>query len=124
MIFDQENIFLNDVAATALPATSDIMVNGAGGVANLQPFLYVGVKDGATGETGTVDLEGSVDEAFTTPVVLFSGAAFGTDTPLKMRLPLNARYKYLRLKPTGTFTAGNVLAGLVYDVDIKTGVFV
>lgn len=122
MIFDRENTFLNDVNATALPAQSDVVTNGEGGVAYEQLFLIVGLENGAAGETGTFTLQGSDDEAFTAPITLVSGG-FGTGATYGERMPMNAGTKYWRIVPTGTFTKGKVFAGLTLDRDVPTGVF-
>ena len=121
MIFDKECMFLDGVSATALPATSDVVVNGVGGGAADSVFLFVGVANGNAGGNGSVSVETSDTENFAVATEVAKGN-FVTGKPLAMRLPVGLK-KYLRLKPTGTFSAGSVTAGLVYDVVVTSEVF-
>lgn len=121
MVFDRECMFLDAVSATALPTMSDVVVNGAGGGAGNNVFLFASVNGGAVGESGNVALETSDTESFASSVEVLK-CKLEVGKPVSVRLPVGLK-KYLRLKPTGSFTKGKVTAGLVCDVVVTSEVF-
>jgi hypothetical protein len=112
MIFDSENMFFDEKAASSGKLTSDIVALGVG-EAGCPLTLYVGVS-GATGSgTATTALITAADEAFTDPVTL----ATYTELPVKAKLPRGNK-GYMKLEVNSTFTDGKLTAGLVVDDDI------
>lgn len=105
---------------------SDVIETGFKGDAYVGLWLVVrGIEAGAGGTSVVVKLQTASDEAFSSPVDLFTSgaielAALTEDTEhVKVRMPLGCD-KYLRLKyeVTGTFTGGTMEGYLTPDVNM------
>lgn len=118
MIFDKENMFMDKIDVTAIPAMSDVVANGAGGdaVNSLNLVVVVAAASGGSGVISAI-LETADDEGFTAPLALGTYTNVTGKPVIKVKLPIGCK-KYLRIKPTTTYTAGAMTAGLVSDVDI------
>lgn len=105
---------------------SDVIETGFKGDAYVGLWLVVrGIEAGAGGTSVVVKLQTASDEAFSSPVDLFTSgaielAALTEDTEhVKVRMPLGCD-KYLRLKyeVTGSFTGGTMEGYLTPDVNM------
>lgn len=105
---------------------SDVIETGFKGDAYVGLWLVVrGIEAGAGGTSVVVKLQTASDEAFSSPVDLFTSgaielAALTEDTEhVKVRIPLGCD-KYLRLKyeVTGSFTGGTMEGYLTPDVNM------
>ena len=128
MIWDAQNLFLNNVAGTTYgttPAYSDVIANGGGGGAYVPPFLVIAVKTAAlAGGNLTIVLQTCDAEGFGSNVVdldTYTIASGAKGIMVKERIPVVGLKKYLRLKITGSasISAGVLQAGLVVDVDVQ-----
>ena len=104
----------------------DVIETGFKGDAYVGLWLVVrGIEAGAGGTSVVVKLQTASDEAFSSPVDLFTSgaielAALTEDTEhVKVRMPLGCD-KYLRLKyeVTGSFTGGTMEGYLTPDVNM------
>lgn len=140
MILDLNAIFSNAQAITASAVSTNVIDLGAPGRAaygNVQlvrnnkgdciPLLIQVVQNFATLASLTITIQGSVDEAFTSPVALAASPAIPVASlvagfiyrPL-IELPRNNIYRYVRINYTvggSNATAGQVTAGIVTAVD-------
>lgn len=114
MIFDGENTFFHKKELSAAEIVSDAVQVGNGETGEPMWLVLTVGSDKAPAE-GTIQtvLETSDTEDFANAVTL------GTYTklPLQIKVP-RGNLKYLRIKATSTFTAGNMTAGLLYDDDV------
>lgn len=140
MILDLNAIFSNAQAITASAVSTNVIDLGAPGKAaygNVQlvrnnkgdciPLLIQVVQSFATLTSLTIAVQGSVDEAFTSPVVLATSPAIGVASLVAgfiyrpiVELPRNNIYRYVRINYTvggSNATAGQVTAGIVAAVD-------
>lgn len=132
MIIDKALEMSAKQAVTAAAASTNVIDLGAAGDAiGNEPFVVVQV-DTTTDSAGdaavcTFKIETSVDEAFSSPIVLAATAAIPQASlvagaiPVKMRLPLGAK-RYLRVYygvATADFTAGKFNAFITQDVKLS-----
>lgn len=131
MMLDLLATFSSAQAVTVTAAsTSVIDTLAAGDAIGAHSWLHVLCNTTFAGQGATtiaVALETSVDEAFTTPVVLFTTAAVAEGNAnltaggvaVAIQIPLGV-LRYLRVKYTiasGPMTAGKMDARIVSDVD-------
>jgi hypothetical protein len=119
-------------AVTASAASTNVLDFGAAGeVIGHEPYLVVQVREAAdsSGDAATVaiSLQTSVDEAFSSPITLFSTAAIAqasltlNSEPVKVRLPFGMK-QYCRVYYTvGTenLTKGKFDAFLTPDCNVS-----
>lgn len=121
MILDKENEFSDAVAVLGVDINSDVIDLGAAGDAyDKELYLVIQVDTAAAGGT-SIDfiLQTATDEAFTSPVQLWSSGAVVTATLVagyqvaKVRVPSGC-LQYLRVQydVTGTMTGGTYSAFL------------
>ena len=120
MVFDGENTFMYKKAISGATVVSDVVANVNGGDAYNPLWFYVVVNKALNAGPATVELLTSDKEAMTSPVTLGS---YKVDADkgkkLAAKLPLGAK-AFLQVKVSGqTFTAGEMTAALVADVDLK-----
>lgn len=86
----------------------------------VNPLYLVAVIAKASGGSGVISaiLETSDTEDFAAPVALGTFTNVTGKPEIKTKLPIGCK-KYLRVKPTVTYTEGTMSAGLVSDVDIS-----
>ena len=129
MIRDKLLLMSNEQAVTASAASTDVIDTLAAGNAispgaRFRALTKVAATDASSDATLTVELQTSVDEAFTSPISLFStGAlAFASFSPAKtvladLVIPKGVK-RYLRAYYTvasGPLTAGKFDAEIVLD---------
>jgi hypothetical protein len=140
MILDLLTLFSDSQAVTVDAASTNVIDLGAPGKAaygNIQlvrnnkgdcvPVLIQVTEDFATLTSLTVVIQGSVDEAFTSPISLATSPAIavaslkaGYQFRMLPELPKNNIYRYIRMyyDVTGSSaTAGKVTAGITPGVD-------
>jgi hypothetical protein len=117
-------------AVTASAASTNVINLGAAGDAYVAPFVLLACREAATASgagTLTFTLQTSVDEAFTSPITLFTSPTFALADMtlnaelLKVRIPSGCK-KYVRgyyTVATGPLTAGKF--DLLIANDVKTG---
>lgn len=115
MIFDGENMFFNGETLSS-SLTSNVL-NVGGGEAGEPMWVYFQTQGATGGSSLSTVLETAENEAMTSPVTLgtFTGTSF------KAKIPRGNK-GYLRLKITGDYSGGTVVAGLVLDTDIPWNV--
>lgn len=112
MIYDGENLFFYEKPLSAATLTSDVISVGVG--ESYDPMKLVVLTPGAdSSKNVSVELQTSVDEAFTTPVTLATYAKAPVSGPVP-----RGNLGFLRIKATSTSTTGKITAGLVYDDNI------
>lgn len=131
MIIDKQLEMSSAQVVTAAAASTNVIDLGSAGDA-VEHELYVVVQvDTTTDSAGdaavcTFKLETSVDEAFTSPIVLAATAAIPQASltagaiPVKMRLPIGCK-RYFRVYygvATADFTAGKFNAFLTANVKV------
>lgn len=140
MILDLNAIFSNAQAITASAVSTNVIDLGAPGKAAYNqvqlvrnnkgdciPLLIQVVENFATLTSLTFTVQGSVDEAFTSPVTLAVSSAVPVASLVAgfiyrpiVELPRNNIYRYIRMNYTvggSNATAGKVTAGIVVAVD-------
>jgi hypothetical protein len=129
MILDKQLSLSAAQAVTASAASTNVIDQGAPGDAHCALFAMVQVREAATASgSATVNfvIQTSVDEAFTSPIVLFDSGAIGkaaltlNSEPVKVRLPIGVK-QFIRgyyTVATGPLTAGKFDMFLVSDVKI------
>lgn len=143
MIFDMQGLFSDKQAITTTAVSTNIIDRGAYGIPKhgkspgfaydlgkgFDPLLRVQVTTpftAAGAATLVMELQGSVDEAFTSPVALWTSPAIPVASLIAGyvaiidRFPRNTVHRYLRMNytvATGPMTAGKLMAGLVAGND-------
>lgn len=132
MILDRENLFSDEQAVTSSSvASTDLIDLGRAdrdiGKGNELELLVSIDETFVTGDSATLNLALQTDNAIafnTGPTTLWSTGATGASgltagTQWKVRVPRGTD-RYLRMYytlATGTFSAGKITAGIVFDVD-------
>jgi hypothetical protein len=122
MIFDQENIYSDSIAADTISDSatySDVIANVGGGDAVDPLFLFIAAPSAITGFAVTATLQTSADEVFTSPVDLAS-YTLPKDTAgvlVKDKVPYGMlKFSRIEYVGAGTVTAGTVFAALTETV--------
>lgn len=122
MIFDQENIFLDNVEGNTITTSgvaSTVLANVGGGDAEDPLFLVIAAPVALTGGPFTAELQTSDSEDFGTKDTLatYSIQADVQGILVKSKMPYGAK-KFLRLflKGTGAGTGGKITAALTETV--------
>jgi len=125
MILDKENLFSDDQALTTTAVSENVIDTGAAkDVGPGEPLRVLAqiTADLATGTSVAVALQTATDAAFTSPVVLYTTAAIAAAALLagyEFALPMvpKGALRFLRLNYVivGTFDAGTITAGILFD---------
>jgi len=132
MILDKENEFSDAQAVTATAASTNVIdLTVAGDAIDGEAYLVVAVQTTMLASAGAASLiaslETSTDEAFTSPVVLFTSAAVAKSALVagyvlaRVRIPVGV-LRYLRVKytkVTNDFSAGNMDAFITKQFDLR-----
>lgn len=120
MIFDGENTFMLKKAMTGATVTSDVVANTNSGDAYNQLWLFVGVNKDLSGGPATIELLTADTEKMTGAKVIGTYKVEAKKgSKVMAKLPLGAK-AFLQVKVSGqTFTAGELTAALVSDVDLQ-----
>ena len=133
MILDAKLKFSESQAVTVTADSANVLDLQAGGDALGEENLYLQIQtkavavDAVGNATVTFSLITSVDEAFTTPITLWSSAAIGkaalpaNTVAAKLQLPIGVK-RFLKVNyavATGPLTAGAFDAFLTPNVDVQ-----
>ena len=124
MILDKELEFSAAQSVTATAASTNVIDLGSARDVGAGEVLelVVAAKTALTGTLATI-VQGSVDEAFTSPVTIqtlpsFAAAAAAGSKVQAYLQPVATSYRYIRLQYSG-LTAGTVAAYLTKGVDAQ-----
>lgn len=124
MILDKELEFSSAQVVTGTAASTNVIDLGvARDIGAGEAMEIVVVAKAALTGTLVATLQGSVDEAFTSPVALETLPSFGLNAAIGSKVqayvnPIQTAYRYLRLNYTG-LTGGTVAAYLTKGVDAQ-----
>jgi len=129
MILDKENLLSDDQAVTTTAASTNVLDLEGSGLGDMSPgealdlMCQVSNADFAGGTSIAVAVQTATDDAFTSPITLFTTAAIVTASLIQGykfalgKLPEGAsRYLRFNYVVVGTMTAGNLTGGIVPGV--------
>jgi len=133
MILDKQNTFSDDQEPTTTAASTNIIDLGADGSKvpnpNIKAFkILVQITLAlVTGTSLAVSLQTDSDEAFGSPVTLYTTAAIATADLIAgykfaiPSMPITGVERYIRLMYTiiGTYNAGTIYAGVILDEQVN-----
>lgn len=119
MVFDGENTFMLKKVVTGSTITSDVVANQKGGDAYNPFWLFVGVNKDLTGQATIELLTADTDKMTGAKTIGTYKVDAKKGSKVMAKMPLGAK-AFLQVKVTGqTFTAGELTAALVSDVDLQ-----